>query len=99
MPEYLNQLLTDKATSLVRENFAGVQAEWWWERRLGGGIAICQELDPTSLARAVSSKTGRDEDEVRRMVEEELGLEGARENASHPRSFSSVSTDLLRRPW
>jgi len=75
MPEYLNQFLADKATLLVEENFTGVEAEWWWERRLGGGIAVCQELDPTSLAREVSRKTGREEDEVKRLVEEELGLE------------------------
>ena len=60
---------------LVEENFTGVEAEWWWERRLGGGIAVCQELDPASVAREVSRKTGREEDEVRRVVEEELGLE------------------------
>src|ERR671911_2364064 len=75
MPEYLNQFLADKAAMLVEENFTGVEAEWWWERRLGGGIAVCQELDPASMAREVSRKTGREEDEVRRVVEEELGLE------------------------
>ena len=75
MPEYLNQFLADKATILVEENFTGVEAEWWWERRLGGGIAVCQELDPASMAREVSRKTGREEDEVRRVVEEELSLE------------------------
>jgi hypothetical protein len=75
MPEYLNQFLADKATMLVEENFTGVEAEWWWERRLGGGIVVCQELDPTFVAREVSQKTGREEDEVRRVVEEELGLE------------------------
>ena len=75
MPEYLNQFLADKATTLVEENFTGVEAEWWWERHLGGGIAVCQELDPASVAREVSQKTGREEDEVRRMVEVELGLE------------------------
>jgi hypothetical protein len=75
MPEYLNQFLADKATMLVEENFTGVEAEWWWERRLGGGIVVCQELDPASMAREVSRKTGREEDEVRRVVEEELGLE------------------------
>jgi hypothetical protein len=74
MPEYLNQFLADKATMLVEENFTGVEAVWWWERRLGGGIAICQELDPASVAREVSRKTGCEEDEVRRAVEEELGL-------------------------
>ena len=77
MPEYLNQLLADKATMLVEENFTGVEAEWWWERRLGGGIAVCQELDPVSMAREISQKTGREESEVRRVVEEELGLEDA----------------------
>ncbi len=75
MPEYLNQFLADKATMLVEENFTGVEAEWWWERRLGGGIAVCQELDPASVVRDVSRKTGCEEDQVRRMVEEELGLE------------------------
>jgi hypothetical protein len=75
MPEFLNQFLADKATMLVEENFTGVEAEWWWERRLGGGIAVCQELDSASVAREVSRKTGREEDEVRRVVEEELGLE------------------------
>jgi hypothetical protein len=75
MPEYLNQFLADKATMLVQDNFTGVEAEWWWERRLGGGIAVCQELDPASMAREISLKTGHDEREVRRVVEEELGLE------------------------
>jgi hypothetical protein len=75
MPEYLNQFLADKATMLVEENFTGVDAEWWWERRLGGGIAVCQELDAASVAREISQKTGHQEDEVRRVVEEELGLE------------------------
>ncbi len=75
MPEYLNQFLADKATMLVEENFTGVEAEWWWERRLGGGIAVCQELDPESVTREVSRKTGREENEVRRVVEEELSLE------------------------
>ena len=75
MPEYLNQFLADKATMLVEENFTGVEAEWWWERRLGGGIAVCQVLDPTVMAREISSRTGHEENEVRRVVEEELGLE------------------------
>ena len=77
MPEYLNQFLADKATMLVEENFTGVRAEWWWERRLGGGIAVCQELDPASMAREISGKTGREENEVQRVVEDELGLEDA----------------------
>ena len=75
MPEYLNQFLADKATMLVEENFTGVEAEWWWERRLGGGIAVCQVLDPAVMAREISSRTGREENEVQRVVEEKLGLE------------------------
>ena len=75
MPEYLNQFLADKATMLVQENFTGVRAEWWWERRLGGGIAVCQELDPKVMAREISERIGRKHQEVERVVEEELGLE------------------------
>jgi hypothetical protein len=73
--EPLNQLLADSAYALVHESFTGVAANWWWERRMGGGIAVCQELDPAAIAREVSEQTGRDEDEVRRTVEKELGLE------------------------
>ena len=76
MPEYLNQLLADAATALVKESFTGVNAEWWWERRLGGGIVVCQELDPAVMSREVSSRTGRETREVRSIVEAELGLEG-----------------------
>jgi hypothetical protein len=75
MPEYLNQLLADKATMLVEENFTGVRAEWWWERRLGGGIAVCQVLDPAAMAGEISERTGREMREVERLTEEELGLE------------------------
>jgi hypothetical protein len=75
MPEYLNQLLADTAMALVKESFTGVNAEWWWERRLGGGIIVCQELDPAVMSREVSSRTGRGVGEVRGVVEEELGLE------------------------
>ena len=75
MPEYLNQFLADKAMMLVQENFTGVEAEWWWERRMGGGIAVCQVLDPAAMIRSLSGKSGREENEVRRVVEEELGLE------------------------
>jgi hypothetical protein len=75
MPEYLNEFLAERADALVRENFTGVRAPWWWERRLGGGIEICQELDPEALSREISEKTGRDVSEVRRIVQEELGLE------------------------
>ena len=74
MAEHLNELLADKATLLVTENFTGVGAEWWWERRMGGGIEVCQELDPQAMGREVSEKTGRDTSEVRRIVEQNLGL-------------------------
>ena len=77
MTERLKELLADGASALVHENFTGVAAHWWWERRLGGGIAVCQELDPAAMARELSAKTGRGEDEVRRAVAEELGLEDA----------------------
>jgi hypothetical protein len=75
MPEYLNQLLADSATALVHENFTGVSATWWWERRLGGGIEICQEFDPEAVSREISAKTGREVSEVRRAIAEELGLD------------------------
>ena len=75
MPEYLNQLLADAATALVQESFTGVDAVWWWERRLGGGIVVCQELDPATVSRKVSSRTGRSAGEVRSVVEKEFGLE------------------------
>jgi hypothetical protein len=75
VPEYLNQFLAERADALVRENFTGVRAEWWWERRLGGGIEICQELDPEAMSREISEKTGREIAEVRRRVQAELGLD------------------------
>ena len=75
MAETLNQLLADKATLLVQENFTDVPAEWWWERRMGGGVEICQELDPQTMARDLSENTGRKAAEVRRTISEELGLE------------------------
>ena len=77
MPEYLNQLLADSATALVHESFTGVSAPWWWERRLGGGIEICQEFDPEAASREISAKTGREVYEVRMAIAEELGLEDA----------------------
>jgi hypothetical protein len=77
MPEYLNQLLADSATALVHESFTGVSAPWWWERRLGGGIEICQEFDPEAASREISAKTGREVYEVRLAMAEELGLEDA----------------------
>jgi hypothetical protein len=75
VPEYLNQFLAEKAGALVRENYVGVEATWWWERRMGGGIEVCQELDPELMSREIALKTGREVAEVRRVVEEELGLE------------------------
>lgn len=75
MPEYLNQFLAERAGALVRENFTGVEANWWWERRMGGGIEVCQELDPEAMSREISERTGKDVAEVLRVVEEELGLE------------------------
>jgi hypothetical protein len=75
MPEYLNQFLAERADQLVRENFTGVRAPWWWERRMGGGIEVCQELDPETMSREISERTGRDVFEVRRAVEGELGLD------------------------
>jgi hypothetical protein len=75
MPEYLNQFLAERADALVRENFKGVRAPWWWERRMGGGIEVCQELDPEAMSREISERTGRDVSEVRRVVEGQLGLD------------------------
>ncbi len=77
MPECLKELLADTATALVQENFTGVRAPWWWERRMGGGIEVCQELDPEAMSRELSEKTGHEPSEVRLGFEEELGLEGA----------------------
>jgi hypothetical protein len=77
MPEYLNQLLADSATALVHESYTGVGAPWWWERRLGGGVEICQEFDPEAASHEISAKTGREVSEVRRVIAEELGLEDA----------------------
>lgn len=75
MAEKLNELLADKATLLVRENFTDVRAEWWWERRMGGGIEVCQELDPQRMAGDLSEKTGRDTSSARRAIADGLGLE------------------------
>jgi hypothetical protein len=77
MPEQLNQLLADGAMALVNESFTGVNATWWWERRMGGGVEICQEFDPDAASREISAKTSREVSEVRRTMTEELGLEDA----------------------
>jgi hypothetical protein len=75
MPEELNELLADGASALVNEGFTGVNATWWWERRMGGGIEICQEFDPEAVSREISARTGHEAAEVRRVVAEEVGLE------------------------
>jgi hypothetical protein len=77
MPEYLNELLADGATALVNESFTGVIAPWWWERRLGGGIEVCQELDPEAMCREISAKTGREASDVRLAIVEVLDLDDA----------------------
>ena len=59
----------------MEENFTQVAAEWWWERRLTGGIAICQELDPEALVSEMAEAFGRDAREVRRVAVATLGLE------------------------
>lgn len=75
MPEPLHQLMADPMIALIRENFTGVEARWWWERRMSGGIEICQELDPEAMSREVAAKSGRESSKVRRIIEKELGLE------------------------
>ncbi len=77
MPEQLKELLADGATALVQESYTGVAATWWWERRVGGGIEVCQEFDPEGASREISAKTGQEVAEVRRTIMEELGLEDA----------------------
>lgn len=75
MSEQLNQYLADQATLLVEESFTGVQAEWWWERRMGGGIEVCQELDPARAARELSRRTGVPEERAKQAVLSELGVD------------------------
>ena len=75
MPEVLSQLLAEPATALVGESFTGVDAEWWWERRIDAGIAICQVFDPAAAIREISESTGRPGAEVEEAVLDELGLE------------------------
>ncbi len=75
MPEYLNQLLADGATALVNESFTGVSASWWWERRVGGGIEVCQEFDPVAASGEISVRAGHEVSTVRRAIAQELGLE------------------------
>ena len=75
MTEILNQLLSEPAAALVHESFTGVDAEWWWERRIDAGIAVCQEFDPSVAIRASSERTGRPVPEVEEITLRELGLE------------------------
>ena len=55
MAEKLNELLADKATLLVRENFAGVRAEWWWERRMADGLGL-EDDEPVVLTFEISGE-------------------------------------------
>lgn len=71
----LNQVFSDEMGSLVDENFAGVDAEWWWERRPGGGVAICQELQPAAMVADLTAVSRRDEAEVSRTAVRTLGLQ------------------------
>ena len=75
MPDLLKELLADPATTLIHASFTDVRATWWWERRINGGIEVCQELHPDVMAREISEKTGTGTPEVRRVIEKELGLE------------------------
>jgi len=75
MPERLNEYLADQATLLVRNSFTGVRAEWWWERRIEGGIEVCQELDPARAARDLSKELGVPREEALRAVLSEAGLD------------------------
>jgi hypothetical protein len=77
MPERLKELLADGATALVNQSFTGVAATWWWERRVGGGIEVCQEFDPEAASREISARTGHDVAEVRRTITKDLDLENA----------------------
>lgn len=71
----LNQLLAGQAAEIVHGSFTGVDAQWWWERRIGGGIAICQTLDPEEMARGLSENFGKPVPEVKGAMVRELGLE------------------------
>jgi 8-oxo-dGTP pyrophosphatase MutT (NUDIX family) len=41
---------------------------------MGGGIDVCQELDPEAMSREISEKTGHNVSEIRRVVERQPGL-------------------------
>lgn len=72
----LDQLFADPADSLVRESFSGVEADWWWERRPDGGVAVCQELEPEAVTREMAQVFGLAKEEVNRIAVRTLGLEG-----------------------
>lgn len=74
-PDPLNQLLAGQAAKLVHENFTNVSGQWWWERRIGGGIAICQTLDPEEMSREISDASGKPTSEVKSAIVRELGLD------------------------
>ena len=42
---------------------------------MGGGIEVCQELDPRQMARDLSRESGREASSVRRAIADGLGLE------------------------
>ncbi len=73
--DQIKELLADPATALVKESFTGVRARWWWERRISGGIELCQELNPELMIREIAANTGHDAAAVRATVIEQLGLE------------------------
>lgn len=75
MATFVEQLLRDGIEALVEENFTGVDAEWWWERRMDGGVAICQELGPERMVVEIAGAFGRDVGEVRGAAVMALGLE------------------------
>lgn len=75
MSDQIKGLLADPATALVQESFTGVRVRWWWERRISGGIEICQELNPELMIQEIATSTDRNVTEVRAVVVEELGLE------------------------
>lgn len=71
----LNRILSGEMEALVTENFTGVEAEWWWERRMDGGVEICQELNPGTVVAEMAGAFGRDIRDVRRVAVASLGLE------------------------
>ena len=42
---------------------------------MGGGIEVCQELDPEAVGREIAARTGHDVSEVRPILAKHLGLE------------------------